>query len=40
MQQHHTVHDVIKAICHDLDKDTAGQFVVLMWVLWNNRNDK
>ncbi|MCH90935.1 hypothetical protein A2U01_0011858, partial [Trifolium medium] len=40
MQQYHTAHDVIKSICHDMDMDTAGLFAVLLWVLWNNRNDK
>ncbi|PNX90897.1 hypothetical protein L195_g047025 [Trifolium pratense] len=23
-----------------MDRDTAGLFAVLLWVLWNNRNDK
>ncbi|CAJ2653028.1 unnamed protein product [Trifolium pratense] len=40
MQQYHTTQDVIKSICHDMDRDTAGLFAVLLWVLWNNRNDK
>jgi hypothetical protein len=31
---------LILAICHDEDYNTAGQFAMLLWTLWNNKNDK
>jgi hypothetical protein len=35
-----TVSELILAICHDEEYNTAGQFSMLLWTLWNNRNDK
>jgi ribonuclease HI len=39
MQQHNNVKDVILDICANEDANTAGQFAVLAWMLWNNRNN-
>ncbi|CAJ2642321.1 unnamed protein product [Trifolium pratense] len=32
--------EIIHAICSAADEDTAGLFAMLVWVLWNNRNNK
>ncbi|GAU45901.1 hypothetical protein TSUD_401110 [Trifolium subterraneum] len=34
-----TVKDVVMNICRFEDRDTVGQFAVLLWVIWNNRNN-
>ncbi|PNX94194.1 cytochrome p450 [Trifolium pratense] len=34
-----TAEELIKSICQGEDKDTAGLFAMLVWVLWNNRNN-
>jgi hypothetical protein len=39
LQQHSNVKDVILDICANEDADTAGQFAVLVWLLWKNRNN-
>ncbi|KAK2379858.1 Ribonuclease H superfamily protein [Trifolium repens] len=39
MQQHNNVKDVILDICANEDANTDGQFAVLAWMLWNNRNN-
>jgi hypothetical protein len=31
--------ETILAICSSDDKQAAGQFATLVWVLWNNRNN-
>ncbi|CAJ2662610.1 unnamed protein product [Trifolium pratense] len=40
MQQMSSAKDIILAICEGEDADTAGRFAMLLWVLWNNRNNK
>ncbi|MCH82815.1 RNA-directed DNA polymerase (Reverse transcriptase), partial [Trifolium medium] len=40
IQQYNNVAEVIHAICFGADRDTAGLFATLLWVLWNNRNNK
>jgi hypothetical protein len=40
IQQFQTAHEVIKDICYSEISDTAGLFAMLIWTLWNNRNDK
>jgi ribonuclease HI len=35
-----TVRDLIFNICINEDKDTAGIFAMVVWTLWNNRNNK
>ncbi|MCH83955.1 RNA-directed DNA polymerase (Reverse transcriptase), partial [Trifolium medium] len=35
-----SVKEVIHAICSANDKETAGLFAMLVWVLWNNRNSE
>ncbi|KAK2450022.1 hypothetical protein QL285_009162 [Trifolium repens] len=40
LQQQNNARDAIFSICSTTDKDTAGVFVVLLWVLWSNRNNK
>ncbi|MCI31196.1 putative ribonuclease H protein, partial [Trifolium medium] len=40
MQQTTTARDIIHKICTNEDSNTAGQFAMLAWVLWNNRNNK
>jgi hypothetical protein len=32
--------DVIFKVCSDDDKERAGVFATMVWVLWNNRNNK
>ncbi|MCI01688.1 BZIP-like protein, partial [Trifolium medium] len=32
--------EVLLDICKKEDKDVAGQFAMLVWSLWNNRNNK
>ncbi|CAJ2648983.1 uncharacterized protein LOC123904536 [Trifolium pratense] len=32
--------DIILSICEGEDADTARRFAMLLWVLWNNRNNK
>ncbi|MCI66648.1 hypothetical protein A2U01_0087906, partial [Trifolium medium] len=32
--------DIILSICIGEDADTARMFAMLLWVLWNNRNNK
>ncbi|PNX57741.1 pentatricopeptide repeat-containing protein, partial [Trifolium pratense] len=39
MQQFCSVQAVIHDICSVEDNDTAGTFAMLVWVLWNNRNN-
>jgi ribonuclease HI len=38
LQQLNTAKDVIFSICSNEDKDKAGLFAVMVWVLWSNRN--
>ncbi|GAU27275.1 hypothetical protein TSUD_125560 [Trifolium subterraneum] len=40
LQQLRTTQEVIFNICKGEDRMIAGQFAVLLWTLWNNRNDK
>jgi hypothetical protein len=39
VQRFNIVKEVIMHICRYEDKAKAGRFAVLVWVLWNNRND-
>ncbi|MCI60885.1 hypothetical protein A2U01_0082141, partial [Trifolium medium] len=39
IQQAGLAKEVIHAVCSTVDKDTAGAFAMLVWVLWNNRNN-
>jgi hypothetical protein len=39
LQQQQTIKEAIFSICQGVDKDTAGLFAMLVWVLWNNRNN-
>ncbi|PNX57790.1 cytochrome p450, partial [Trifolium pratense] len=40
MQQMSSAKDIILSICEGEDADTARRFAMLLWVLWNNRNNK
>jgi hypothetical protein len=35
-----TLPELIFSICQNEDRAIAGQFAVLLWTVWNNRNDK
>jgi ribonuclease HI len=39
LQQHQNLRDTILNICSSNDKNAAGLFATLIWVLWNNRNN-
>jgi ribonuclease HI len=39
MQQCQTVKEIVLKICQSVDRNTAGLFAMLLWVLWNNRNN-
>jgi ribonuclease HI len=39
IQQHGTAKEVIKAICKQEDSSVAGRFAMLVWIIWNNRNN-
>jgi ribonuclease HI len=39
VQQHSNAKDMILDICANEDVNTAGQFAVLIWTLWKNRNN-
>jgi ribonuclease HI len=39
LQQAQTAAEVVFSICQSEDKDTTGLFAVLVWNLWNNRNN-
>jgi hypothetical protein len=39
-QQVSTAQELVHAICSGEDKDKAGMFAMLVWTLWNNRNNK
>jgi ribonuclease HI len=39
IQQGCTVKDLILHICRRIDRNDAGQVAVLLWTLWNNRNN-
>jgi hypothetical protein len=32
--------ELIFDICHEEDRSIAGQFAMLLWTVWNNRNDQ
>ncbi|GAU36151.1 hypothetical protein TSUD_316800 [Trifolium subterraneum] len=40
LQRFRTAREVIMAICNEGDCKTTGQVAMLLWTLWNNRNDK
>jgi ribonuclease HI len=40
LQQVNNTSSLIFAICSGVDKEKAGIFATVMWVLWNNRNNK
>jgi hypothetical protein len=35
-----TLPELIFSVCQEEDRAIAGQFAVLLWMVWNNRNDK
>ncbi|PNY00942.1 cytochrome p450 [Trifolium pratense] len=39
LQQNFNVSDIIHQVCSREDKAAAGLFAMLIWVLWNNRNN-
>ncbi|GAU47981.1 hypothetical protein TSUD_87850 [Trifolium subterraneum] len=39
MQSFTTTRECILHICSETDKNTAGKIAMLIWVLWNNRNN-
>ncbi|GAU24016.1 hypothetical protein TSUD_328180 [Trifolium subterraneum] len=39
IQQYNNAGDVIRHICATEDNQVAGQFAMLIWVIWNNRNN-
>ncbi|PNX56702.1 hypothetical protein L195_g058337, partial [Trifolium pratense] len=39
LQRFCSVQAIIHDICSVEDQDTAGAFALLVWVLWNNRNN-
>jgi hypothetical protein len=40
LQQVSSIREVIHEVCSVEDKETARAFVMLMWVLWNNKNNR
>ncbi|MCH87069.1 cytochrome P450, partial [Trifolium medium] len=40
LQHFNTVDALILDICRTESKDVAGQLAVLLWIIWNNRNNK
>jgi ribonuclease HI len=40
IQNARSARDLIFDICSHEDKDTAGMFAMVVWSLWNNRNNK
>jgi ribonuclease HI len=40
LQQANSTRDIIHSICSVEDNSTAGLFAMMIWVLWNNRNNK
>jgi hypothetical protein len=39
LQQGNSVRDIIHSICSFESKEVAGIFAMMLWVLWNNRNN-
>ncbi|MCI28343.1 pentatricopeptide repeat-containing protein, partial [Trifolium medium] len=39
LQRFNTIRDCILNICSETDRNTAGKAAMLMWILWNNRNN-
>jgi hypothetical protein len=39
-QQVSSAQELVYAICSSEDKNKAGMFAMLVWTLWNNRNNK
>jgi hypothetical protein len=39
LQQHSNAREMIRDICSTEDRNTAGQFALLVWILWRNRNN-
>jgi hypothetical protein len=35
-----TIVELLWHICKNEDRDVAGRFAVLVWTLWENRNNK
>ncbi|KAK2399873.1 splicing factor SF3a60 protein [Trifolium repens] len=39
LQQHNDITNIIFAICSGTDKELAGLFATVVWIIWNNRNN-
>jgi hypothetical protein len=40
LQQHNDINNIIFAIFSGTGKEVAGLFATVVWIIWNNRNNR